>query len=563
MIASVGVDRKIRRWEVATGKEVGSASEPGGNYLSVGARIAYLDSETLVTFGETNAVKCWDAATGKRKLEFTGCETGLTALAYAPDGRHVACSGHDSTIRIYEALSGKLVKLLENGNADVHCLHFSPDGGRIASGDTRGDAKVWSWMKDGAPATTFHETDTYLEAVAFSPDGTRIATGTNIVNSGDSGVVHVRELATGKLLHEIKDQKGALTSLVFAADGKSIFISSSKYELRRWDLPANREIASFKGDPVPREIRGPIGLGYQPIMLVGSLATSPAGLWLYSSGPGDRICVWEAQTGQFARFLREQQNDKLYRVLPMTVSPDGRLLAVACGNEADPSSVEIWDLPSGKKIATLRGHRGIVKNLAFSPDGRHLASSSQDTTVLIWDVARSNWNIPVPDEKTLAGIWAELGSSEPKVAYAAVCRGALAPDAAVRLLKVELKPVTVPDAAKVAALVQNLDARTFAEREKAAKELIKLGSGATAMLGETQKKTSSAEVQNRLSKILRAIEAGEVQDCRAIELLEMIGTPAAKYLLVDLSKGKRDATLTRQAIEALHRLDARAKAALR
>jgi WD40 repeat protein len=70
-------------------------------------------------------------------------------------------------------------------------------------------------------------------------------------------------------------------------------------------------------------------------------------------------------------------------VKSVAVSPDGKWLASGSQNQ----TVKIWDLATGKEVHTLRGHKGAVQSVAFSPDGKQLVSGSLDETLKVWDLA--------------------------------------------------------------------------------------------------------------------------------------------------------------------------------
>src|SRR5262249_51648889 len=142
---------------------------------------------------------------------------------------------------------------------------------------------------------------------------------------------------------------------------------------------------------------------------------------------------------------------------------------------------------------------------------------------------------------------------DPKVTYAAVCLGAAAGDAAVARLKRDLKPAAI-DAERVALLVSQLDSDTFAQREKASQSLADLGPAAEAALRAALEKAESLEARRRLGRVLDGQEPERRRLGYAVEVLEMIGTPAARGLLVDLAKGASASRLTREARAALDRL---------
>jgi hypothetical protein len=197
-----------------------------------------------------------------------------------------------------------------------------------------------------------------------------------------------------------------------------------------------------------------------------------------------------------------------------------------------------------------------VTRLAFSPNGRKLASGSGDTTVLVWDVTRRGSGGKVPDGKVLAGLWKNLGG-DPKVVYATVCQSVAAGDGAVARLKLDLKPAAVIDAPKVAGWIRQLNADEFARREQASQALADLGPGAETTLREALGKAQSPEVRRRLQRILEKQEGEHRRLGHALEVLEMIGTPAARSLLADLAKGASGSRLTREARMALDRLERR------
>jgi hypothetical protein len=209
---------------------------------------------------------------------------------------------------------------------------------------------------------------------------------------------------------------------------------------------------------------------------------------------------------------------------------------------------------SGKKEATLPGHRGGVTQLAFSPDGGWLASASVDTTVLVWDAACQARSVEGVDAKAAAKLWGDLSSDDPEVSYAAVCRLAAAGGAAISGLKEKLKPAVAVDAGKVAGWVRRLDSDVFAEREQATQALSDLGPGAAESLRDALSKAGSAEVKARSGRLLREWAVDNRRSGHAIEALEMIGTPEAKRLLTGLARGASGALVTREAESAIGRL---------
>jgi hypothetical protein len=155
--------------------------------------------------------------------------------------------------------------------------------------------------------------------------------------------------------------------------------------------------------------------------------------------------------------------------------------------------------------------------------------------------------------------WDDLAGDAAR-AYRAVAALAAAPDQAVPFLAERLKPAAAPDPKRVAALLAGLDRQRFADREEATRELEKLGGLVEPAVRRTLADKPSAEVKRRLEGLLEKMDAvtptpGEVRAVRAVEVLEHVGTLAARRLLADLAGGVPEARQTREAREALRRLE--------
>jgi hypothetical protein len=208
------------------------------------------------------------------------------------------------------------------------------------------------------------------------------------------------------------------------------------------------------------------------------------------------------------------------------------------------------------------GHEGWVQAVAFSADGRTLASGSTDTTVLLWDTtggagaAQSSGKLSAEELKTL---WADLGRDNAKVAYAAVGELVAVPGQAVPALRDRLRPVKAADPEQVAKWLADLDGDAFETRERAARELEKLGDAAEPPLRKALEGKPSAQVRRAVEQLLADLEGRpeRLRTVRALEVLEYIGTPEAARLLQELADGSPEAWLTREAKASLERLKRR------
>jgi hypothetical protein len=240
-------------------------------------------------------------------------------------------------------------------------------------------------------------------------------------------------------------------------------------------------------------------------------------------------------------------------------SPNGSLLAAA----APDRSLHLWDVPGGKLRCRLEGHRGDVTRLAFSADGKRLLSGSEDGTALLWDVAEAlRLGTPAPTsepQRSMDQLWGDLAGADTEKAEAALAALVARPEDAVRLAKRHLRPAAPLPAARLGKLLADLEAEEFTVRDRAEKELERLDELVESALRRALAKATSADLQRRLKKLLEradklTLDGESLRAVRAVELLERIGSPAARKLLGELAKGAADARLTRDARAALERL---------
>jgi hypothetical protein len=285
--------------------------------------------------------------------------------------------------------------------------------------------------------------------------------------------------------------------------------------------------------------------------------------------PDGKVVAWGSEEGtiQLLRLAREDGPVALPAngaVLALAFSPDGRTLATATRRVFQvKEAVRLWDVATAKERARFPGCQESAASLAFSPDGRVLASGGTEGTVLLWDVTGrvkdgkfATADLPPP---SLEGEWTELTGDDGFKVHRAIWALAAAPKQVLPLLRESLKPVHAGDPKRIAQLVKDLDSDEFDVREKASAELERVGEPAEAALRKVLEGTPSAELRLRANQLLEKF-AGKVVSSevlrreRALEVLEHIGGPEARVILEEIAKGAPQAALTREAKAALKRL---------
>jgi hypothetical protein len=259
--------------------------------------------------------------------------------------------------------------------------------------------------------------------------------------------------------------------------------------------------------------------------------------------------VWEVRT---RRERRTPAGHDAW-VCAVAFSPDGKLLATATVQ----GDIHVWAARSGRLLRDFEGHRGPVTALAF-PDGKSLVSAGRDTSVLVWDVAglaEGRVQLIELTAEQRERLWGQL-RGEPAAASLAIQKLARDPARVVPLLAGRLAAV---DGKKIAKLLEDLDANEFKTRAAAFKDLAALGGYAEGSLRQALEKKPNLEKHRRLEELLARLRderaANEhLRALRGVEVLEMIGTAEARKVVERLATGAPEAELTRVAKAALGRM---------
>ncbi len=289
------------------------------------------------------------------------------------------------------------------GKGSINGISFSPDGTQIAVGSATG---VWIYdANTGAELSVLTDHTTHTGQVAFSPDGNTLA-------SGMYDNISLWNTDTGKHLKTFKISHASMDTLKIIDDGKTLLCKSDQGWVRLWDITTGKK----------SEIHPKSSGGFSRFLsLVFGRTVSAADLYdnnvdgdsIFAVGYEDgKIRLEDAITGRHLKTLQGHKDS----VSQLAFSPDGKLLAsVAFGNDRP---LRLWDVTTGNLLKTLTHNANYWGILTFSNDGKTLACETWDGDIELWDVATKTlrttlgenleFNIPVlafsQDSKRVAGV---------------------------------------------------------------------------------------------------------------------------------------------------------------
>jgi WD40 repeat protein len=282
-----------------------------------------------------------------------GHRGSVLAVAFSPDGKVLASSSRDKTVKLWDPATGELKRTLTEHSADVYDVTFSPKGDLLASAGADKTIKLRDAHTGKVVRTLEGHTD-IVRSVAFSPDQKTLA------SASVDQTVRLWDVETGWLERTLEGHTKRVKSVVYSPDGNTLASASSDQTIRLWDARTGKVLRVLQGHTGDLEC----------------LAFSPDGSQLASSSHDTTVRLWDVATGKVRHTLEGHRAE----VDSVTFSPEGRTVASGCKD----TTVKLWDARTGALLRTLTGPKNRLESLAFSPDGRTLAAGSGGPEALIW-----------------------------------------------------------------------------------------------------------------------------------------------------------------------------------
>ncbi|MEO8394454.1 MAG: TIR domain-containing protein [Chloroflexota bacterium] len=286
---------------------------------------------------------------------FLGHRATCSSVAFLPDGRHVVSGSHDFTARLWDALTGDMIREFIGHDDAVTSVAVSPDGKSLLTGGQDKTGRLWN-LKTGEHLLTFKGHKDFVTSVAFSPDGMFVLTGSK------DKTAYLWDCTTGEVTQQYTNHNGDVLSVAFSLDGETVLTGSADKIARLWNRESGEQVGEFVGH---RDY-------------IRSVAFAPNASHVLTGSDDKTIRLWDISTCKLVRpFIGS--SDYVYSV---AFSSDGNHI-LSCSRSSD--QVTLWDVSTGDSTG-FKSNRSVnaIYSIAFSPNEGYVVAGGENGAISLW-----------------------------------------------------------------------------------------------------------------------------------------------------------------------------------
>lgn len=304
-----------------------------------------------------------------------GHEGPVRSTAFSRDGRQIATTSADGTVRVWDVANRHEIVALRGVQGPIfNSATFSADGRHVLTASSDGTARLWD-AATGVELAVVGRHELGIWSAAFSADGGRVVT------ASQDHTAQLWQAASGQELKVLQGHEQDVRSAAFSRDGNLVVTASSDGTARLWDSVSGQQLA--------------ILVGHEGWVL--SAAFNADGTRVVTASQDGTARLWNAATGEALVILRGHEGV----VWSAAFSGDGNRVVTA----SEDGTARLWDSASGKQLAILGGHDGPVRSAALTEDGESLVTASDDGSVRLWDARPDRHAVPLSPEAVTAGYY--------------------------------------------------------------------------------------------------------------------------------------------------------------
>jgi len=381
LLISGGNDNTVKIWDADSGRLQKNLRGHGGRVLQCLFSPKFSGGNRRVLSGShDHFAKIWNLddyeesrTFGRRVL--AGHEDAVLGAAFSPDGQEIVTASRDRTARKWNRRTGKEIHKFREGHAYLtSTAALFPDGKRLLTAAVDNTARIWD-VTGGGQELVLPGTGTST-AVALSSDGQWILTGSD-KKDPDAKLWDAKlwDARSGQIIDTLEGHGAEVTAVAISGDRKLLFTGDALGRCRLWNA----------------ETRQQIWLAADHTAAVTAAAFLPDASRIVTASLDNSVAQWDAATGKELPKLRLKHG---YGVTSMALSRDGRRLLTACRDKSVEvqvrqrdrvqkagrlvSTVRLWDVATGRQIGELDTRGEIVSTVAFSPDGQRAVTTCAD-----------------------------------------------------------------------------------------------------------------------------------------------------------------------------------------